>query len=403
MRSWVRVGLSVVLAVVATSPSLAQSKYDTGASDGEIKIGTIGPFSGPASSLAAITKSLTAYFSMINEAGGINGRKVNMIAYDDGYSPPKTVEQARKLVESDEVLAVAAIVGSAGNSAIQKYMNQRRIPHLFVGSGAAKWADPRNFPWSMGWLPSYRDEAKIYARYILDNYPGKTVGVLYQNDDFGRDYIQGLQESFGPDMKKVVVAQIPFEVSAPTIDAQIVQLKASNPDIFLNVGTPKFAAQAIKKVAELNWSPVHIVTNVSVSVSAVLKPAGLENSKGLISAAYLKDSTDPQWKDDAGVTGFRTFMAKWVPEGDPADTLYVYGYAVAKTLERVLKQCGDDLTRANVMKQAANLDMSLEMTVPGIRIKTSPTDYSPIEQVQMMRFNGSTWVLFGQLLGKSGD
>jgi ABC-type branched-subunit amino acid transport system substrate-binding protein len=278
-------------------------------------------------------------------------------------------------------------------------MNQKGVPHLFVGSGAAKWADPKRFPWSIGWLPSYQNEGRIYAEYILKNYPGKTAGILYQNDDFGKDYLIGFQEGLGAEKAKVLVAEVPFEVTAPTVDSQVVQVKAANPDIFVNVGTPKFAAQAIKKIGEMNWTPVQFITNVSTSLTAVLRPAGLDYSKGLISAAYLKDPNDPKWAKDPGMNEFRSFMAKWSPDGDPADASTVYGYGVAKTLEQVLRQCGDDLTRANLMRQAANLDMTIGVTLPGVRIKTSPTDFSPIEQVQLMRFTGTTWELFGSLMG----
>ncbi|MCK1512981.1 ABC transporter substrate-binding protein [Bradyrhizobium sp. 190] len=388
-----------ITGILAGSPAtaFAQKIYDAGASDTEIKIGNIGPYSGPASAYAAISKTFVAYFKMLNEKGGINGRKVTILSYDDAYSPPKTVEQARKLVESDEVLAIAGVVGTPGNSAIQRYMHQRGVPHLFFGSGASKWADPKNFPWSMAWLPSYRDEARIYARYILKNYPGKKVGILFQNDDFGKDYLVGFNEVFGSAKSQIVTAEVPFDVSQPSIDPQIVQIKTSNPDVFVNIATPKFAAQAIKKIGDLGWRPVHFITNVSVSVSAVLKPAGLENSQGIMSAAYLKDPNDPQWKDDAGMNEFRAFMSNFFPEGDAADALTVSGYSIAETLLQVLKQCGDDLTRKNVMRQAANLDMVSGVALPGIRFKTSPTDYSPIEQMQLMRFQGDSWHLFGQL------
>lgn len=381
----------------------AQKAYDPGASDTEIKIGNIGPYSGPASAYAAISKTLVAYFKMVNDKGGVNGRKVNILSYDDAYSPPKTVEQTRKLVESDEVLALAAVVGTPGNSAIQRYMHQRGVPHLLVGSGAAKWADPTNFPWSMGWLPSYRDEARIYARYIQKNFPGKKVGILYQNDDFGKDYLIGFNDVFGTAKSQIVVAEIPFEVSQPSVDPQIIQIKAANPDIFVNIATPKFAAQAIKKIGDLGWKPVQFITNVSVSVSAVLKPSGLENSQGIMSAAYLKDPNDPQWKDDAGMQEFRAFMTNFFPEGDAADASTVYGYGVAQTLLQILKQSGDDLTRKNVMRQAASLDMVSGVTLPGVRIKTSPADYSPIDQVQLMRFEGETWRLFGPLMSGGAE
>lgn len=398
----IRLFMIAAISLIASSGhTLAQPRYDTGASDKEIKIGTIGPFSGPASAWGAIPKTLLAYFKMVNDSGGVRGRKVNLIAYDDAYSPPKTVEQTRKLVEGDEVLAMAAIVGTAGNVAVQKYLNQKRIPQLFIGSAAARWADPANFPWSIGWLPSYRNEGRIYAQYIKEKYPDKKVGVLYQNDDFGRDYLAGIADVFGADKAKVVVAELPFDISAPSVEAQIVQLKSLNVEVFINISSPKFAAQAIRKIGELQWKPVHFITNVSISVTAVMKPAGLEYGQGVMSAAYLKDPNDVKWKDDAGLASFRTFVKKWMPEGDPNDAQLVYGYGVAQTFHKMLEQCGDDLTRANLMKQAAAMDFQSDVTLPGIRVKTSPTDFSPIEQVQMMRFEGESWHLFGEILDSS--
>ena len=293
----------------------AQKKYDPGATDTEIKVGNIMPYSGPASAYATIGKTEAAYFRKINEEGGINGRKINFISYDDGYNPAKTVEQARKLVEDDEVLLIFNPLGTPGNTAIQKYMNAKKVPQLFVSTGAAKWNDPKNFPWTMGWQPSYQVEARIYAAYILKNYPGKTIGVLYQNDDFGKDYVIGLHEGLGDQASKLIVMEASYETSSPTVDSQVVQIKAANPDIFINISTPKFAAQAIKKVGELKWKPIHFLTNVSVSVGGVMKPAGYENSQGILSAAYLKDPKDPQWKNDAGLNEWRAFMTKWYPEG----------------------------------------------------------------------------------------
>jgi ABC-type branched-subunit amino acid transport system substrate-binding protein len=398
MTSIRAVALSALMVAAGAGAASAQKKYDTGASDTEIKIGNVMPYSGPASSYATIGKTEAAYFRMLNESGGINGRKLNFISYDDGYSPPKMVEQVRRLVESDEVLMLYQTLGTPGNSAIHKYVNQKGVPHLFIGSGATKWADPKNFPWSMGWQPNYQSEARIYARYILKNYPGKTVGVLYQNDDFGKDYLTGLNEAFGKDKAKIVVVEAPFEVSAPTVDSQIVQIKAANPDIFINIATPKFAAQAIKKIGELKWTPVQFLTNVSVSVSSVMKPAGFDFGQGVISAAYLKDPNDPQWKDDPAMKEWRAFMTKWYPEGDQSDAATVFGYGVAKGLEHLLRQCGDDLTRANIMKQAANMQMEIGIYLPGIKIKTAPDDFAPLEQLQLMRFKGESWELFGPLM-----
>ena len=382
----------------------AQKKYDPGASDTEIKVGNIMPYSGPASAYATIGKTEAAYFNKINSEGGINGRKINFISYDDTYSPPKTVEQARKLVESDEVLLIFNPLGTPGNTAIQKYMNAKKVPQLFVSTGAAKWNDPKNFPWTMGWQPSYQVEARIYGKYILQNYPGKTIAVLYQNDDFGKDYVIGLKDGLGEQAGKLIVAEAAYETSSPTVDSQIVQIKGANPDIFVNIATPKFAAQAIKKIAELNWHPVQFLTNVSASIGGVIKPAGYEASQDILSTAYLKDPKDAEWKNDPAMNEWRAFMTKWYPEGDLDDSATVFGYGVAKGLEQVLRQCGDNLTRENVMKQAANLDFEIGIYLPGTRIKTSPTDFAPIEQLQMMRFKGESWERFGPVMsGEKGS
>jgi len=393
--------VAITAIALSTGAAVAQKKNDVGATDTEIKIGNIAPYSGPASAYATIAKTEAAYFKMVNDAGGINGRKVTFISYDDGYSPPKTVEQVRKLVESDEVFAIYQVVGTPGNSAIQKYLNQKKVPQIFIGSGATKWADPKNYPWSMGWQPNYQSEARIYSRYIQKNFPGKTVGILYQNDDFGKDYLTGFHDVLGKD-GKTIVSEVSFEVTSPTVDSQVVQIKGVNPDIFITVATPKFAAQAIKKIGELNWHPVQFLTNVSVSVSSVLKPAGLDNSQGIISAAYLKDPNDPQWKDDAGLKEWRAFMTKWYPEGDQADAATVFGYGVAKGLEQVLRQCGDDMTRENLMKQMQKMNMEIGIYLPGIKITTSDTDWSPIKQLQLMKFEGETWKLFGPLMDGGG-
>ena len=403
LKAAATVAASALLLALGSGLAAAQKKNDTGATDTEIKIGNIAPYSGPASAYATIAKTEAAYFKMINAEGGINGRKINFISYDDGYSPPKTVEQTRKLVESDEVFAIYQVVGTPGNSAIHKYLNQKGVPQVFIGSGASKWNDPKHFPWSIGWQPSYQSEARIYARYIMKNYPGKTVGILYQNDDFGKDYLAGFHDAFGKDRSKIIVSEVPFEVTSPTVDSEIVQIRSANPDIFVNIATPKFAAQAIKKIGEMKWSPVEFVTNVSVSVTAVMKPAGVANSQGVISAAYLKDPNDPQWKNDPGMNEWRAFMSKWYPEGDQADAATVFGFGVAKGLVQALKQCGDEMTRKNLMKQMANLDMDIGVYLPGVHIKTSPTDFAPIDQLQLMRFKGETWELFGPLMDGSGN
>jgi len=395
--------LSAAVAVIASGAARAQKQYDTGVTDTEIKIGNTIAYSGPASAYGIIGKTLTAYFKMINDNGGVNGRKINFISYDDAYSPPKTVEQTRKLIESDEVFIDFAPLGTASNSAIQKYMNQKKVPQLFVATGASKWGDPQNFPWTIGWQANYRSEARIYATYIKKTYPGKTIGILYQNDDFGKDYISGIKDVLGADYAKLVVSEVPFEVSVPTVDSQVVAIKSANPDIFVNIGTPKFAAQAIKKVSELDWHPVHFMTNVSASVGGTLKPAGIDNSKGILSAGYIKDVTDPQWDKDPTMIEYRAFMEKYMPEADKTDGAPFAGYGGAIGLIQVLKQCGDNLTRENVMKQAANLDFVDGVYLPGVRIKTSPTDFYPIEQLQMMKFNGEKWEFFGELMDSHSE
>ncbi|TAI64317.1 ABC transporter substrate-binding protein [Bradyrhizobium sp. Leo170] len=390
--------LATLLAVALAGTASAQKKYDPGATDTEIKIGNIMPYSGPASAYATIGKTEAAYFNKLNAEGGINGRKINFISYDDAYSPPKTVEQARKLVENDEVLLIFNPLGTPGNTAIQKYMNLKKVPQLFVSTGAAKWNDPKNFPWTMGWQPSYQVEARIYGKYILQNYPGKTIGVLYQNDDFGKDYVIGLREGLGDQAGKLIIVEASYETSSPTVDSQVVQIKGANPDIFVNIATPKFAAQAIKKIAELDWHPVQFLTNVSVSIGGVMKPAGYEASQGVLSTNYLKDPKDAEWKNDPAMNEWRAFMGKWYPEGDLDDAATVFGYGVAKGLEQVLRQCGDNLTRENVMKQAANLDFQIGIYLPGTRIKTGPNDFAPIEQLQMTRFKGESWERFGPVM-----
>jgi branched-chain amino acid transport system substrate-binding protein len=399
-----RLMLAGVLVTALAGAAHAEKKFDPGATDTEIKIGNIMPYSGPASAYATIGKTEAAYFNKLNSEGGINGRKINFISYDDAYSPPKTVEQARKLVESDEVLLIFNPLGTPGNTAIQKYMNAKKVPQLFVSSGAAKWNDPKNFPWTMGWQPNYQTEARIYAAYILKNYPGKTIGVLYQNDDFGKDYLIGLREGLGDEASKLIVIETSYETSTPTVDSQVVQIKGANPDIFINIATPKFAAQAIKKIAEIGWKPIHFLTNVSASIGGVMKPAGYEASQGILSTNYLKDPKDPGWKNDPAMNEWRAFMNKWYPEGDQEDASTVFGYGAAKGLEQVLRQCGDDLTRENVMRQAANLNFEIGIYLPDTRIKTSPTDYAPLEQLQMQRFEGETWQLFGPVMsGEKGS
>ena len=391
--------LRSLLLAASSSGALAQKKYDTGATDTEIKIGNIMPYSGPASAYGVIGKTEAAYFKKINAAGGINGRKINFISYDDGYSPPKTVEQARKLVESDEVLLIFNSLGTPPNSAIHKYMNAKKVPQLFVATGATKWNDPKDFPWTMGWQPSYQSETQIYAKYILKEKPNAKIAVLYQNDDYGKDYLKGLKDGLGAKAASMIVAEESYETTEPSVDGHIVKLKSSGADIFVNISTPKFAAQAIKKMAEIGWKPLHFLNNVSASVGSVIKPAGFENAQGIISAAYLKDPSDPQWDNDAGMKEFLTFLEKDFPEGNKLDASVVVGFGVTQTLIQVLKQCGDNLTRENIMKQAANLkDFRTEVLLPGIKINTSATDFAPISQLQLMKFNGERWVLFGDII-----
>ena len=388
----------VILAATASS-ALAQKKYDTGATDTEIKIGNIMPYSGPASSYSVIGRTEDAYFKKINAEGGINGRKINFISYDDGYTPPKTVEQARKLVESDEVLFIFNSLGTPPNSAIQKYMNAKMVPQLFVATGATKWNDPKEFPWTMGWQPNYQSEARIYAKYILKNKPNAKIAVLYQNDDYGKDYLKGFKDGLGAKAASMIVAEESYETTEPTIDSHIVKLKASGADVFFNASIPKFAAQAIKKVSEIEWKPLHFLNNVSASIGATIKPAGFDRSQGIISSAYIKDPTDPQWKDDPGMKRFNAFLDKYYPEANRTDANIIYGYTVAQTMVFVLKACGNDLTRANVMKQAASIrGLTLDGLLPGVKINTSATDFAPLEQLQLEKFEGETWHRFGDVI-----
>ena len=395
-RSILFLAISLGLAL----PAAAQKKYDPGASDGEIKIGNTNPYSGPASAYGTIGKSIAAYFKMVNEQGGINGRKITFISYDDSYSPPKTVEMARKLVEQDEVLFVFQTLGTPSNTAIHKYMNMKKVPQMHVATGATKWNDPKNNPWTMGWQPNYQSEARIYAQHILKTKPNARIAVLYQNDDYGKDYLKGFHDGLG-DKKSMIVKEVSYEVSDPTVDSQIVQLQASGADVFFNITTPKFAAQAIRKAYDIGWKPVQYLNNVSIGIGSVLTPAGLDKSVGLITTAYLKEPTDKQFENDPAIVQWREFMKKYYPEGSAIDNLNVYGYSVAATIAQVLRQCGDNLTRENVMRQAASMKgWRPETLLPGIRITTSADDFAPIESVQLQRFDGKEWVRFGEVLGK---
>ncbi|MFK4539739.1 branched-chain amino acid transport system substrate-binding protein [Bradyrhizobium ottawaense] len=395
-------GAALICHFVATA-ALAQSKYDAGASDTEIKIGNIMPYSGPVSALSIVGKAEAAYFKMLNEQGGINGRKINFISYDDAYSPPKTVEQARRLVEDDEILFMAGSFGTAGNSAIQKYMNAKKVPQIFIASAADKWADPKRFPWSMGWMPSSRSEARTYASYILKNIPDAKVAILYQNDDFGKEYLIGLKEGLGEKASSMLVAEVAYEVTSPTIESQVVLIKSKEPKVLVNAATPKFAAQAIKKVGELGWKPVQFLTNASSQFASVLRPAGLDNAQGILSVQYIKDPADPAWRDDPDVQEWRAFMQRYYPDGNKDDSQTLWGYGVGKAIAQVIRQCGNDLTRENVMRQAANLNYYNGVTLPGVKIKTSPTDFRPLEQFQMMRVNGENWERFGEIVGETSS
>ena len=390
---------ALVLLAATSGSALAQKKYDTGASDTEIKLGNIMPYSGPASAYGIIGKIEDAYFKMINEQGGINGRKINFISYDDGYSPPKAVEQARKLVESDEVLFLFGPLGTPSNSAIQKYMNAKKVPQLFVATGSTKFGDYKDFPWTMGWQPPYQSEGRIYAKYLLKEKPDAKIAVMYQNDDFGKDLLKGLKDGLGDKAASMIIAEESYEVSEPTIDSHIVKLKASGADVYFSMTTPKFSAQSIKKVAEIEWKPMYFQSNVGASVGSVIQPAGFENAQGILSANYAKDGADSQWDNDEGMKKFYAFLAKYAPDANKTDGSVVFGYGQAQTMVQVLKQCGDNLTRENIMKQAASLkDFAPDTLLPGVKINTSASDFYPIEQLQMERFHDKKWDLFGPVI-----
>jgi len=397
-------GLVAAGLALAGGLALAAGQYGPGASDTEIKIGNTDAYSGPASAYGTIGKAESAFFAAVNDQGGINGRKVNYISRDDAYSPPKTVELVRKLVEEDQVLLTFNILGTPPNTAVQAYLNDNKVPQLFVATGADKWNDPKNHPWTMGWQPSYRIEARIYGRYILKNKPDAKIAVLYQNDDFGKDYLTGLREGLGAKADAMIVATKSYETTDPTIDSQVVALQGSGADVLLTAATPKFAAQAIRKIFDIGWRPMHFLTNVSVSVGSVMKPAGTEKGVGIISAGYLKDPTDPQWQETAEYKEWADWMKKYYSAGNLADINNVYAYSAAQTMLAVLKACGDNLTRENIMKQAASLhDLKPPMLLPGITISTAPDDFAPIKQMQLMKFDGTTWKLFGDVISGSGS
>ena len=391
-------GASALALFSGSSAAFAQKKYDDGASDTEIKIGNTNPYSGPASSYAAIAKTIDAYFKGINEAGGINGRKIKFISLDDGYSPPKTVEVVRQLVEQDKIFALFQSLGTPCNTAIHKYMNQKKVPQLYVATGASKWGDPKNFPWTMGFQPDYHTEGVIYAKHALAIVKDAKIAVLHQNDDYGRDYLGGFKEGLGKEEGRIVKI-VTYEATDPTVDSQIIQLKDSGANVFFNVSGPKAAAQGIRKAADIDWKPAHYLNNVSASVAAVMKPAGFDNAQGIITAAYIMDATDKQWDDNAEMKAWRAWMDKNMPSANKADANHIYGYSVAALMTETLKRCGDDLTRANLMKQAAGFQkFRIPLLLPGITVSTSPTDFYPIQAVQLQRFKGETWELFGDVM-----
>jgi branched-chain amino acid transport system substrate-binding protein len=400
-----RIGISAIAlasAVLIAGPASAEKKYDTGASDTEIKIGNTMPYSGPASAYGVIGKTEAAYLKMINEQGGINGRKINFISLDDSYTPPKAVEMTRQLVEQENVLLDFNPLGTPTNTAIQKYLNSKKVPQLFVATGATKWGDPEHFPWTIGWQPNYQTEGKIYAKYIMQNLPNGKIGILYQNDDYGKDYVKGLKDGLGAKAASMIVKEVSYETSDPTIDSQIVTLQGSGADVFYNVAIPKFAAQAIRKSYDIGWKKTQIMNNVSASIAATLIPAGLEKAVGIVSTQYLKDFADPAWASDKGMQDYVAWMKQWNPGADTNDASNIYAYTVVMGLVQVLKQCGDDLTRENVMKQAANLkNLDLPMLLPGIKVNTSPTHFYPIDQEQLIKFDGKSWVRFGDVLSGS--
>ncbi|HXZ01090.1 MAG TPA: ABC transporter substrate-binding protein [Stellaceae bacterium] len=401
MRRFARWALALAVAALAAAPAEAEKRYAPGVSDDEIRIGQTMPYSGPASAYGTIGRAELAYFAMLNEAGGINGRKITLVSLDDSFSPPKTFEQTRRLIEQENVAFIFSSLGTSTGVVVRKYLNDHQVPQLFHASGATFWADPEHFPWTIGWQPNYQTEGAIYGRYLLQHDPEARVAVIYQNDDAGRDYVKGFRMGLGEAAaQKMIVATATYEVTDPSLDSQIVSLQGSGASVLFNNSTPKFAAQAIRKTYDIGWKPRHFLMSVAASVSAVMEPAGLEKGQGIISAQYLKDPNDAQWRDDPAMKEWRAFMTKYYPEGSLADGFNVSGYAEAQTLAQLLRQCGDDLSRENIMKQAASLDMTLPLLLPGIRIHTSAHDFSPIKQMRLVRFEGRQWVPFGEVSGE---
>ena len=404
MKRTIATSLAAAGLALASGLVWAAGQYGPGASDTEIKIGQTMPYSGPASGYGAIGKAQAAYFAMINDQGGINGRKINFISRDDSYSPPKTVEQVRKLVEEDQVLLLFQTLGTPPNLAIRGYLNDNKVPQLFVGSGADQWNDPAHYPWTMGWQPSYGTEAHIFARYILKNLPAAKIAVLYQNDDFGKDYLTGLRHGLGDKADQMIVASQSYETTDPTVNSQVVALQGSGADVLLIAAIPKFTTLAIRKVYDIGWRPTQFLNSVSTSVASVMKPAGLEKGVGIISAAFNKDPTDPQWQDTPAYKEWLAWMKKYNSSGNVADAFNVYGYVTAQTMIAVLKASGDNLSRENLMKQAASIhELKLPMLLPGIVISTAADDYAPIKQMQLQKFDGNSWKLFGEVLSGSGS
>jgi len=400
-KAWTRPLLALAAVLLIAAPALAQRKYAPGVSDGEIRIGQTMPYSGPASAYGAIGHAEAAYFTMLNKQGGVNGRRITLLSLDDGYSPPRTFEQTRRLVEQENVAFIFSSLGTPTGVVVHKYLNEKKVPQLFQSSGATFWGDPEHFPWTIGWQPNYQTEGAIYGRYLLQVKPNARVAVLYQNDDAGRDYVAGFKAGLGPEAaQRMIVAVATYETTDPTLESQIVTLQGSGADVLFDNSTPKFAAQAIRKVYDVGWRPLHFLMSVASSVSAVLEPAGFDKSQGLVSAAYLKDPNDPQWKNDQAFKDWLAFMQKYNPEGNLGDSFNVTGYSLAQTLVQVLKQCGDDLSRENIMRQAANLDLELPMLLPGIKVRTTPNSFYPVQRMRLARFEGKQWVLFGDVIGE---